>query len=463
MTDDRPLVLGQMRLTDPAADLEDQAVNREVMDDPALDHIAQPLRHLAVPVSSLNLDPANARKHDEKNLAAIKGSLARWGQRFPIVVQRQGSVVRAGNGRVLAARELGWTHVAALVVDETDVEAVAFALADNRTSELAEWDDEALARLLESLPDDAFAATGFGDDDLSELLDQLAPATVEEDEVPALLPDPISRRGDLWLMGEHKLLVGDSTSSADVRRLMGRSAADLVLTDPPYGVSYVGKTGDALVIENDGEEGLEELLRGSLGLALKVCKPGAVWYVAAPAGPQFAAFSLVLGELGIWRQTLAWIKDSMVLGHSDYHYRHEALFYGWAPGAEHRGPPDRTRTSVLEFDRPKASREHPTMKPLALWAELMGNSTGRGDLVYDPFAGSGTSIVAAEQLGRSCYAVELEPRYADVAVRRWRALSGNEAVLDGDGRGFEAVEAERSAREKAPESSGAEGPALGGA
>jgi site-specific DNA-methyltransferase (adenine-specific) len=354
-------------------------------------------------------------------------------------------------------RRDGVTECDIVEVDITDTQAVALGIALNRTGELAAWDDETLARLLESLPDDAFAATGFGDDDLSELLDKLAPATVEEDEVPALLPDPISRRGDLWVMGEHKLLVGDSTSTADVRRLMGRSAADLVLTDPPYGVSYVGKTGDALVIENDGEEGLEELLRGSLGLALKVCKAGAVWYVAAPAGPQFAAFSLVLGELGVWRQTLAWVKDSMVLGHSDYHYKHEALFYGWAPGAEHKGPPDRTRTSVLEFDRPKASREHPTMKPMALWAELMGNSTSRGDLVYDPFSGSGTTIVAAEQLGRVCYAIELEPRYADVSVRRWRALSGNEAVLDGDGRAFEAVEGERLASEKAPGTSGAEG------
>jgi site-specific DNA-methyltransferase (adenine-specific) len=190
-----------------------------------------------------------------------------------------------------------------------------------------------------------------------------------------------------------------------------------------------------------------------------VCRPGAVWYVAAPPGTQFAVFAGVLGGLGIWRQTLAWVKDSMVLGRSDYHYRHEAIFYGWVPGESHRAPPDRTRTSVLEFARPRASREHPTMKPPALWAELMGNSSGRGDLVYEPFSGSGTTIVTAEQLRRRCRAVEIEPRYVDVAVRRWQTLTGKPATLDGDGRSFAEVETERlgSTREKAPESSGAEG------
>jgi len=426
-------------------------------DGQLLDHIAEPLRPLAVHIDSLTLDPANARTHDERNLDTIKGSFTRFGQRLPIVVQKQGLIVRAGNGRVIAARQMGWTHIAAVVVDESEVEATAFAITDNRSAELAEWDDEALARLLQSLPEDAFAVTGFSSEDLSELLDTLAPAVVEDDEVPEPLPEPVSRPGDLWLLGEHRLLCGDSTLEDDVARLMLDEQADLVLTDPPYGVEYVGKTGDALTIENDGVDGLEGLLRASLTLALGATKPGAVWYVAAPAGPQFGIFGAVLTELGVWRQTLAWIKDSMVLGHSDYHYRHEAIFYGWSPGSPHRAPPDRTRTSVLEFDRPKASREHPTMKPLALWAELMGNSTSRGDLCYEPFSGSGTGIVTAEQLQRRGRAIEIDPRYVDVAVLRWQALTGAEAVLEGDGRTFAAVAADRAAaNEKAPADAGAE-------
>lgn len=416
-------------------------------------YIAEPLRRLAVPIDSLTLDPANARAHDEKNLSAIEASLSRFGQRLPIVVQKQGLIVRAGNGRVMAARALGWTHIAAVVVDESEVEATAFAIADNRSGELAAWDDEALAKLLQSLPEDAFAATGFSTEDLSELLDKLTPKVVSEDEPPPAPEAPITRPGDLWVLGEHRLLCGDSTDGDDVARVMQGEHAALVLTDPPYGVEYVGKTSDALTIENDGHEGLEDLLRASLALALDHTRPGAVWYVAAPAGPHFAAFATVLSELGVWRQTLAWVKDSMVLGHSDYHYKHEAIFYGWSPGASHRPPPDRTKTSVLEFDRPKASREHPTMKPLALWAELVGNSTGAGDVVYEPFSGSGTTIVACEQLGRAARAIELDPRYVDVAVLRWQALTGGEAVLEGDGRSFAAVAAERcAAREKAPAS-----------
>jgi len=428
-----------------------------VTDGLNLDHIADPLRPLAVPIDTLALDPANARAHDERNLETIKGSFTRFGQRLPIVVQKQGLIVRAGNGRVMAARAMGWTHIAAVVVDESEVEATAFAITDNRSAELAEWDDEALARLLQSLPEDAFAVTGFNTEDLSELLDSLSPKVVEDDDVPEPVPQPVSRNGDLWLLGEHRLLCGDSTVADDVAGLMLDQQADLILTDPPYGVSYTGKTEDALTIENDGVDGLESLLRASLTLALHSSKPGAVWYVAAPAGTQFGIFGSILTELEVWRQTLAWVKDSMVLGHSDYHYKHESIFYGWSPGSPHRAPPDRTRTSVLEFDRPKASREHPTMKPLALWAELLGNSTTHGDLVYEPFSGSGTTLIACEQLSRRCRAIEIDPRYVDVAVIRWQALTGMEAVLEGDGRTFAQVAADRTlANESAPASAGAE-------
>jgi len=401
-----------------------------------LTYIAEPLRHLAVPLTELTLDPSNARKHNERNLAAIAGSLKRFGQRFPIVVQRQGMVVRAGNGRLLAAKQLGWSHLACVVVDESEVEATAFAISDNRTSELAEWDDETLTRLLESLPLEMLEVTGFNQAELDDLIEELRPTEVQEDEVPEPPTTAISKPGDLWVLGEHRLLCGDSTKEADVARVLAGSRADLILTDPPYGVSYVGKTEQALEIANDGVEGLQGLLRPALGLAAANSRPGAVWYVAAPAGPQFAVFASVLEELKVWRQTLAWVKDSMVLGHSDYHYKHEAIFYGWTPGAEHQAPPDRTRTSVLEFARPKASREHPTMKPLPLWAELLGNSSKRGGIVYDPFSGSGTTLLACEQLGRKCRTIEIEPRYADVAVIRWQQLTGKDAVLEGDGRTF---------------------------
>jgi site-specific DNA-methyltransferase (adenine-specific) len=408
-------------------------------------------------LTDLHPDPANARKHDDRNLGAIDASLRTFGQVEPLVVQKSSGKVIGGNGRLEVMRRAGVSECEIVEVDVDDVQATALAIALNRTAELAAWDDTTLARLLESLPDEAFAATGFAEGDLKDLLNRLAPGTAEQDEVPEPLPDAVSRSGDLWLLGEHRLLCGDSTKRDDVERVMAGERADLCLTDPPFGVEYVGKTSDALVIQNDDAEGLQSLLEGSLGLALEVSRPGAVWYVAAPAGPQFAVFANVLTALGVWRQTLVWVKDSMVLGRSDYHYKHEALFYGWAPGAAHREPPDRTRTTVLEFDRPKASREHPTMKPVALWSELMANSTARGDLVYEPFSGSGTTIVTAEQLGRRCRAIELEPRYVDVAVRRWEQLTGKQAMLEGDGRSFSEVSEERlPVNEKAPEQSGAE-------
>jgi site-specific DNA-methyltransferase (adenine-specific) len=397
----------------------------------------------------------NPRRNDDA-VASVGRSIGEFGFRVPIVVDAEGVII-AGHTRLRAAESLGLARVPVHVARElTPEQARALRIADNKLHELSSWDADLLPLELADLRDmDVdLSLLGFSAEELADLLP--SGAADAADEVPEPLPEAVSRRGDLWLLGGHRLLCGDSTSEADVGRVMDGGLADLVLTDPPYGVEYVGKTDQALVIENDGAERLEALLRGSLGGALRVSRPGAVWYVAAPAGPQFGEFADVLTELKVWRQTLVWVKDSMVLGRSDYHYKHEALFYGWAPGAAHREPPDRTRTTVLEFDRPKASREHPTMKPVPLWSELMANSTARGDLVYEPFSGSGTTIVTAEQLGRRCRAVELEPRYVDVAVRRWEQLTGKQATLEGDGRGFAEVSDERlPLREKAPEHSGA--------
>ena len=395
------------------------------------------LRKSLIPLGSVRRDPNNARLHPEASLSAIRAAYTRFGQQKPIVVSRDGVVV-AGNGQHEAAEALGWTHIAAVETELDGVERQAYAVADNQVPELARWDHEALGRLL-SIDRFEPATLGFDAADVRQVLakaDAAGRGAVSDVDVPDVGDRPVSRIGDVWVMGGHRLMCGDSTDEPTVQKLMGGKRANLVLTDPPYGVSYVGKTKDAMEIENDGSAGLRDLLRASLGLAYSVCLPGAVWYVAAPAGPQSLDFSAVLSELKVWRQTLAWVKDSMVLGHSDYHYRHEAVYYGWVPGADHSRPPTRNCTSVLEFDRPKASREHPTMKPVPLWAALMGNSTVRGDICYEPFSGSGTTVVAAEQLGRRCFAIELDPRYVDVAVKRWQAMTGKKAVRESDGAVF---------------------------
>ena len=399
-------------------------------------HIAEPLRRLAVKVESLSLDPRNARTHGTKNLAAIRASLERFGQRQPLVVSKDGVVI-AGNGRLEAAREMGWTHIAVVRVEDTHAEASAYAIADNRTSDLAGWDDGVLAEILEELRDEdaeLAAATGYSERDIDRMLRvrSRSAAEVSEAEPGGLPAKPETRVGDLWTMGRHRLLCGDSTR--DIPLVMAPESASAVITDPPYGVDYTGKTEEAKKIRNDGKADLRPILEAALPAALERTKPGGAWYVFSPAGPNFAVFSDVITGLGVWRQTLIWVKDSMVLGRSDYHYRHEPIFYGWAPGASHRAPDDRKQTTVLEFDRPKKSREHPTMKPVALVAQLIENSTDEGALILDPFAGSGTTLIAAEQMGRACTAIELEPAYCDVIVRRWEGLTGEKAArVDAEG------------------------------
>lgn len=385
-------------------------------------------------ISDLACDPANVRAHDGKNLDAIKASLQRFGQQKPIVVDEKGVVI-AGNGTLTAARALGWDAINIVRTELAGAEATAYAIADNRTAELAEWDDEALAKQLSALQieDEALVeAAGFSDAELVALVDQVTginEGITDPDEVPEAPVEPTTQPGQIWKLGEHRLMCGDSTSQEDVLALFNGEKANAVITDPPYGVDYVGKTKDALLIENDGKDGLEDLLDSSLRNAFDICEEGGAWYVAAPPGPQFGDFAKILGELEVWRQTIAWVKDSMVLGHSDYHYKHEAIFYGWKPGAAHKSVPDRKQTTVWEFDRPKRSAEHPTMKPVAIYVKMLENSTERRDVIFEPFCGSGTTLIASEQTGRKCRGMEISPAYCDVIIKRWEEFTGQEAEL----------------------------------
>lgn len=395
-----------------------------------LDYIAEPLRPLAVPIGELNADPANARRHPDRNLAAIEASLRRWGQRFPIVVQRQGMVVRAGNGRLEAARRLGWTHLAAVVVDEDSVEATAFALADNRSAELAEWDDGALAALLQSLPTDV--PTGFSDGDLEALLAELNPVEVVEDEPPEVEAVVVSRTGDLWLCGEHRVLCGDSTVAEDVERVMGGERAGLCLTDPPYGADIQYASHD------DTQEALLGLIAGFFPLAEQHCevialtpgiknvfhyrKPSWIlcWFYGAGTGCSQWGFSA-------WQPVMVWGKCPKLAAGEGRH-------------------PDGFQWMTSQEDAAQSkSTGHACPKPVSVWRRFMDRLSNKTTtLVFDPFLGSGTTVIAAEQLGRKCYGIEIAPRYVDVIVRRWQKCTGKAATLDGDGRTFDAVAAERA-------------------
>jgi site-specific DNA-methyltransferase (adenine-specific) len=394
-----------------------------------------------IDIANVQTDPDNAREHDEANMAAIQKSLDRFGPGRSIVLDGN-DTVRAGNGTVEAARAAGFgkvlvvepepdTLVAVRRPEWSEQEAAGYAIADNRAAELAKWDVPQLQSVIDSIPDIDLGDIGFAQDQLDALIQSSAgggksPDDVTQDEPPDPPAEPITQPGDIWTLGRHRLLCGDSTQAEQVGRL--DCTAQAVITDPPYGVGYRGtmnKQRDA--IRNDGGPDLEELLRAALRNALDISEPGAPWYVAGLPGPTSISFGIVLRDLGVWRQTIVWVKDTFVLSRSDYHGRHEIIYYGWAPGAAHAPPAAKNLTTVWEIPRPKASKEHPTMKPVALFATMMNDTVPDQGLVYDPFLGSGTTIIAAEQMGRTCYGVEIEPRYCDVIVERWQNLTGGKA------------------------------------
>ncbi len=289
---------------------------------------------------------------------------------------------------------------------------------------------EAMLKELQSLNYD-LDLTGFLADERDKMFPDLLPAFDGEDEAPPLPAVAVTKPGDLYELGAHRLLCGDSTNPTHVERLFGDGQADMLLTDPPYGVAYVGKTKDALTIENDGhdEAALEQLVSAAFDQAQMNTRPGAYWYATVPAGPLHLIFAADWNKRKILRQIMVWAKDSMVLGHSEYHYQHEPILFGWKEGPRHKNS-DRTRTTLWACKRPTRSAEHPTMKPIELWEKAMRDGSIPGEIVYDPFMGSGTTVITAEKLGRKAYGLELSPNYCDVIVKRWENVTGKKAVRE---------------------------------
>lgn len=408
-----------------------------------MSEIVDDLLPLAVPLDRLSALPGNPRRGD---VEAVARSYRTFGQRKPIVARRQEDgtgVVIAGNHQFAAAQSLGWEKIAVVWVDDDDETAAAFALADNRTAELGSYDDEALAAMIQSVDDEELLrATGWDNDAVAALLETLAPdPVVEEDEVPESPEKPRASIGDVWQVGPHRVICGDSTDPAVYEKLLDGATADFVFTDPPYGVDVQerdlqqakvrGRRKDGKGVLNDAldEVALAALLDKAFELSVASCRPGASWYVCSPPGDLMVVFGEALIKHGLGRHSLSWVKDAFVMGRSDYHYRHEVIFYGWVPGAAHDWYADRKQDSVWEFPRPKRSPEHPTMKPVELVAYAMQNSSKRGDKVLDPFCGSGTTLVAAAQMGRIGYGIELHPPYVDVIVSRLEAATGETAEL----------------------------------
>jgi site-specific DNA-methyltransferase (adenine-specific) len=371
-------------------------------------------------------------KNPRKNTAAIAkvaASLREFGWRQPIVCDDEMTVI-AGHTRLEAARSLGMTEVPVHIATGLTANQIkAYRLADNRVGEEAEWDAGMLGLELADLKLDGFdlALTGFDADELAAILEPsvLLP-DADLDAVPDAPVEPITKLGDRIVLGRHTLVCGDSTDAGAWDALLAGRQAGMVWTDPPYGVSYVGKTKDALTIENDAldEDGLRDFLQSVLSLAWSHCRDGGSWYVASPPGRLQQVFDTLLCELEVRRQCLSWVKDQFVMGRSDYHYRHEPIFYGWKQGAAHTWNGGRKQDSVLEIPRPRANKEHPTMKPVALIQRCIENSSNADDLIVDPFGGSGSTLLAAEVCGRSAALIELSPAYCDVIVKRFEQATG---------------------------------------
>jgi len=394
------------------------------------------MRAITIPIAELSPDPANARRHPTHNLDAIKASLRRFGQQKPIVID-QANVVRAGNGLLEAAKAIGWTEISVVRTELSGAEATAFAIADNRTAELAEWDLEVLGAQLEALQTEGFGLEelGFDEDELEQLLGMTeTEGRTDPDEVPEEpdAADVYVKPGELYLLGKHRLLCGDSTKSEDVARVLDGERAAICWTDPPWNVAY-GKSNHPTykkrqIANDDLGEAFPGFCAAFCASIKAATKAGAPLYMAMSA-QEWPVIDAALRHVGFhWSSTIIWAKDSLVLGRGDYHRQYEPLWYGWQTGAARLHPvEDRKQSDLWEIARPKRSDEHPTMKPVELITRALANSSARGDVVFEPFSGSGSTVIAAEQTGRRCCAIELEPKYVQVAIERWQQFTGAEA------------------------------------
>lgn len=386
----------------------------------------------------------NSRTHSDEQVQQIMGSIKEFGFTNPVLIDAEGVII-AGHGRTMAAQRLGMKEVPCLRLSHlTDAQKRAYVIADNKLALNAGWDDAMLANELRNLKAEDFdlSLTGFNDDELNALLaEALEEGLTDEDEVPEVPAVPVTVEGDVWILGRHRLMCGDSTSIDHLQRLCDGQLVDMWLTDPPYNVAYEGKTKDALTIKNDkmGDDSFRQFLRDAYIAADAVMKPGAVFYIwhADSEGYNFRGAAKDAG----WtvRQCLIWKKQTMVMGRQDYHWKHESCLYGWKDGAAHLWATDRKQTTILEFDRPSRNGEHPTMKPVELFEYQMLNNTKGSDLILDSFAGSGTTAIACEKHGRNARLMELDPKYCDVIIKRWQDFTGNEATLEATGETFSAI------------------------
>lgn len=428
-------------------------------------------RYENVKISDLKPYENNARTHSEAQVEKIANSIKEFGFINPVIIDNDYGII-AGHGRVMGAQKLGMEEVPCLFVsDLTDTQKRAYILADNKLALDAGWDDEILKQEIKALDDLNFdiSLTGF---DLDEFDFTQSDIEFEEDEydVDANIPEiPKAKYGDIYQLGNHRLMCGDSTSEEDISKLVDGAEMDLCVTDPPYNVNYgsinetgYGKerdNGNKILNDNMDDESFYQFLLAFYTQMVRVLKPGGVFYIFHSDTEGYNFRKALRDAGGELKQNLIWVKNALVLGRQDYQWKHEPCLYGWVPGAGHYFIDDRTQTTVFEDkadldklskeelkemvreiledkipttiiheDKPLKNDVHPTMKPIRLVSRLIKNSSKPKENVIDFFGGSGSTLISCEQLGRNCYSIELDPKYVDVIIDRWETLTGEKAI-----------------------------------
>jgi len=375
----------------------------------------------------------NSRTHSPEQIKQLQASIREWGWTMPVLIDPKNNII-CGHGRIMAADAEGIKEVPCIIAKGwSEAKKKAYIIADNKLALNAEWDEEILSIELLELKgmDFDLSLTGFDDMELESLFDEEMEGLTDEDAVPDVPEEPVSKLGDIFILGNHRLMCGDSTDKETVEKLMDGNKADQMVTDHPYNVDYEGRTKDTLKIKNDkkDDKSFREFLVSAFQCAFDVMKPGAVFYIWH-ADLESYNFRGAIADCGqIVRSCLVWNKQSMVLGRSDYHWKHEPCLYGWKEGAAHLWASDRTQTTILDFNRPSRSDVHPTMKPVDLMEYQIKNNTKGDAIVLDLFGGSGSTLIACEKTGRSCYMMELDPHYVDVIIQRYFDFVGDKSKI----------------------------------
>ena len=382
-----------------------------------------------VPIGKLVPYANNARTHSPEQINKLRGSLREFGFVSPVIIDKDYGIL-AGHGRVMAARAEGMENVPCVFVDHlTEAQKKAYILADNRFALDAGWDEDMLRVEMEALQgmDFDISLTGFDEAEIADLL-SLDDGEAQEDdfdEDAALQAEPFVKTGDLWLLGKHRLLCADSTKPEDVKLLMDGKKANVCITDPPYACNYTGGTGMKIMNDNLKGEEFYQFLLSAFKNAYENLADGAAIYIFHSDAEKVNFYNAVVAAGFHYSTTCIWVKQSLVLGRFDYQMRHEPVIYAFKDTVKHKFYGDRKQTTVWEFDRPSKSKLHPTTKPLPLVAYPMKNSSLVNSIVLDLFGGSGSTLMAAEQMDRVAYLMELDPVYASAIVRRFVAYRGN--------------------------------------